>query len=294
MSILTTFEAVPGRLLSLYEVLFHRESGMDEAVLEASSTPKSLRTAETTQLYSGPYSEARNMGMIEVAGGKVRLTDEARCGGKAKGDHEKHFRMFLRRVLFDPERAKEAQQGKFLLAISWFLTQNPLAPIKFSEPVVDQINAQIENGARELELQTPAHSQNLLYWARYLGFATMVGTEETSGRRVIPDPYRAIGEVLDEVFNGENELDTADFLGRLSSIYPCLETGRSREEFSKILEKSRHSEADPLSVATSLALQRLEDQQRITLSTPPDSLPVLLDFGLRQRRVSRIELRSAS
>lgn len=294
MSILTTFEAVPGRLLSLYEVLFHRENGMDESALEASSTPRSLRTTETTQLFTGPFSEARSMDMFEVDGGKIRLTDEARCGGKPKGDHEKHFRMFLRSVLFEPERSKEAQQGKFPLAMSWFLTQNPLTPTKFSEPVVDQINEEIENGARVLELQTLAHSQNLLYWARYLGFATMFGTEETSGRRVIPDPCRAIEDVLDEAFDGSSELDTSQFLSRLAGIYPCLETGRSREEYSNLLKNGSDNEADQLSIATSLALQRLENRQKINLSNPPDSSPMLLNFGRQQRRVSRIKLRSVS
>ena len=298
MSVLTTFEAVPGRLLSLYEVLFHRENGMDEAVLEASATPRSLQTNDTTQLFSNPYSEARNMGMVETDGTKVRLTDEARCGGKPKGDHETHFRLFIRRVLFEPERAEKAQQSKFSLALSWFLTRNPLTPIKFSDPVVDQINEEIENGARELELSTPANSQNLLYWARYLGFATMYGVrgdlDGTSGRRAIPDPCKAIEDVLDEVFDGPGVLEVRQFLQRLSAIYPCLESGRTREELTFLLKASRDSDENQLSIATSLALQRLEDRQKVTLSTSPDSSPVILDFGSRQRRVNRIELRSAS
>ena len=238
------------------------------------------------------------MGMVVTDGTGVRLTDEARCGGKPKGDHETHFRLFLRSVLFEPERAKKAQQSKFALALSWFLNTNPLTPIKFSEPVVDQINEEIENGARELELSTVAHSQNLLYWARYLGFATMYGVsgdpDETSRRRAIPDPCKAIEEVLDEVFDGLSELETRHFLQRLSAIYPCLETGRTREELAYLLKTNQNSDEDQLSIATSLALQRLEDRQKIALNTSPDSSPVILDFGLHQRRVNRIELRSAS
>lgn len=298
MSVLTTVEAVPGRLLSLYEVLFHQENGMDEAVLEASATPRSLRKSDTTQLYSNPYSEARNMGMVVTEGTKVRLTDEARCGGKPKGDHETHFRLFLRHVLFEPERARKAQQSKFALALSWFLNTNPLKPTKFSDPVVDQINEEIENGARELELSNAAQFQNLLYWARYLGFATMYGVsgdlDETSRRRAIPDPCKAIEDVLDEVFDGLRELETRQFLQRLSAIYPCLETGRTREELAYLLNASRDSDENQLSIATSLALQRLENRQKIILSTSPDSSPIILDFGSRQRRVNRVELRSAS
>ena len=298
MSILTTFEAVPGRLLSLYEVLFHRSSGIEEAALEASATPRSMRTNDTTQLFSSPFSEARNMGMIEADGTKIRLTDEARCGGKPRGDHEKHFRMFLRSVLFEPERAKSAQQDKLLLALSWLLAQNPLTPIRFSEPVVDQINEEIENGARELELSTVSHSQNLLYWARYLGFATIFGASgdlnDSSGRRAIPDPYVAIDEVIDEIFDGSGELETLQFLKRLSAILPCLETGSSREEFKRLCGKCHENDDSHMSMATSLALERLEDHQRIVMSHSPDSSHMILDFGQRQRRVNRIELRSAS
>ena len=212
MSVLTTFEAVPGRLLSLYEVLFHQEKGMDEAILKASATPRSLRSKDATQLFSNPYSEARNMGMVVTDGTKIRLTDEARRGGKPKGDHETHFRLFLRSVFFEQERSNKAQQSKFALALSWFLTRNPLTPIRFTDPVVDQVNLEIENGARILELSTASNSQNLLYWARYLGFATMYGVsgdlDETNARRAIPNPCKAIEEVLDEVFNSPGELDS--------------------------------------------------------------------------------------
>lgn len=297
MSVLNTFEAVPGRLLSLYEVLFHRENGMEESVLEACATPATLRKTEKTQLFNSPFAEARNMGMVQIEDGRVRLTKEARGGGKPRGDHEKHFRLFLRGVLLDPDRAEAAQQGKFLLALSWLLTRDPLKPIQFSLPFVDAINEEIEDGARALDLSTPSHSQNLLYWARYLGFATIFGGgsggDDASSRRAIPDPCRAIAEVLGEVFDGPGALAPPQFLERLSAIYPCLEMGRSRETFLNLRKAGRDHYDTKLSIATSLALQRLANQQKLILSNPADAAAVILDFGVRQRRVSRIEPGSA-
>ena len=49
-----------------------------------------------------------------------------------------------------------------------------------------------------------------------------------------------------------------------------------------------------LSIATSLALQRFVDRQRLSMTSVADAASRILDFGSREERVSRVALRDAA
>lgn len=301
MSIVTTAQAVPSRLFAIYASLFESDSGEIKDRIEAWATPPSLsgRGADddgesTTTLFSNTLQEARRIGLVEDVDDKLRLTADAR-GVKNGHDSEVYFLDFMRRTLFDPARAVETQQAGFMIALAWFLSSNPLRPMNFSEAPQVGMRAQIGDHASKTELTSLNRYQNFLYWARYLGFATIVGgrdADDQNARRVIPDPVRAIEGALPAIFAESNELPIEQFLTRLSGVFPVFETGSVREAYEAMRLVPVPDLGQRLSVTTSVALQRLADRQRITLTSVADAPARILDFGSREGRASHVALRT--
>ena len=303
MSIITTAQAVPSRLFAIYAFLFDSVSGEVKDRIESWSTPPSLsgRGADedgesSTTLFSNSLQEAHRLGLIEEADGKLRLTADAREGGRKGGDSESCFRGYLVRTLFDPARAIETRQAGFMLALAWFLSGNPLEPMNFSRPPQNVLKKLIGENASKTELTALNRYQNFLYWARYLGFATIVGRRDASdsnSRRAVPDPTRAIEAQLPAVFADDTELPIEQFLIRLAVIFPVFEKGSVRQVYDEMLKNPPAESTHRLSIAISIAIQRLANRQKIGLDTVSDAPARVLDFGVREARVSHISLKGA-
>ena len=305
MSIITTAQAVPSRLFAIYSSLFDSENGEVKERIESWATPPSLGSrggdedgVSSTTLFSNTLQEAGWLGLVEDADGKLRLTADARGGGKrGGGDSEDYFRDYLKRTLFDPARAAETQQAGFMLALAWFLSANPLKPMGFSEGPQIALKMEIGDHASKTELTSINRYQNFLYWARYLGFATIVGgrdTDDSNSRRALPDPMRAIEAALPAIFAEDFELPIEQFLTRLAALFPVFEKGAIRQDYDAMRLNPPADAARRLSIATSLALQRLADRQMITLNIVADAPARVLDFGVREGRVSHVSPKGAA
>src|ERR1700729_2481825 len=106
MSIVTTAQAVPSRLFAIYAALFDSENGEVKDRIEAWATPPSLSGRggdddgeSTTTLFSNTLAEARRIGLVEEVDEKLRLTADARSGGKKGRDSETYFLTYMRRTL---------------------------------------------------------------------------------------------------------------------------------------------------------------------------------------------------
>lgn len=294
MSIITTAAAVPSRLLSIYAALAESENGQPRDRIEAWSTPPSLSTRAgggdeeegSTTLFSTALQEAIHLGLVEVVDDRLRVPAEARGTGR-KGDREDEFRSYVMRTLFDPPRAAQARQDGFMLALAWFLTKSPLRPLSFSEPPQNLLRADLGDRAEGIEIGNLNRYQSFLYWAWYLGFATIVGDGVV--RRALPDPARAIAAVLPTVFAEQAEWPIDVFMARLSAILPVFEGGSVRQELEAMRLTPTTESADRLSPATSIALQRLADRRRIALAAVADANPRrILDHGVARGLVTHV------
>ena len=299
MSIITTVEAVPSRLFAIYSTLFDNKNGVVKERIQAWATPPSLSKSSSeegggssTKLFVNSLQEARRLGLVEEEAGRLRLTVDARGGGRRGHDSESHFRNYLARTLFVPTCATETRQTGFMYALAWFLSTNPLKPMKFSEDPSFAIKRKIGENAKMTECTTLLNFQSFLYWARYLGFATFI--DIANSRRAIPDPMRAIEAVLPTVFASDMELATEEFLTRLTEIYPVFEKGNIRESYYEMLLYPLPDAASRLSIATSIALQRLADRRKIALISKADAPARILNFGVRESRVSHVRSRGTT
>ncbi|WP_280960183.1 protein DpdG [Aquabacterium lacunae] len=295
MSIVTNFQAVPNRLFCIFAAVAESENGLLRDQLESWATPPSLsrrgandEDGGTTELFSNSLAEARRLGLIEDDGERLRVPLRADTSARRKSDLEADFLSRVREVIFDPQRAAAAGQAGVLYALAWFLTKNPLQPVSFSDAPQEQLRKDLGEFAAKADLGSTSSFQNLLYWARYLGFATVAGDGGT--RRAFPDPTRAIGTVLDQILVINEWIEIDVFLSRLAGIYPVLEGGVVREELES-MRSAPPATDDRLSIASSLALQRLVDRGSILLDTLADAKKArILDFGSTTKRVSHVQI----
>jgi hypothetical protein len=304
MSIMTTWEAVPSRLFSLYASLCDVPSGEVREKFEAQATPASLRNKSeeeevvATNLFSNALREALAIGLVETSEDKLMITERARSFANADKNREQSFRRFMIDTLLDEDKARSTQQACFMATLAWFLTKSPFRPTGFKADPTRDIKEDLGDRVAKTDITAVSDYQNFLYWARYLGFATIVGGRDSEGGRdgryVIPDPLEAIEQVLPIIFSGQGEVPIEQFMSRLAAIFPVFEGGSVRQDMIRGPDAARTGAAGTtLSKATSIALQRLEGLQVITLRTDADAPVVILDLGRSERRVSHVGRKAA-
>lgn len=285
MSIITTFEAVPNRLFTLYATLADTNNGVPPERLASWATPSTLSGAGETKLLSNTLLEAKRLKLVAEVDGRLRVGETVvRTKGRG-GNREEEFRNYMNGLLFSKERAEQSGQGGFAVALAWLLSCDPRRPLVFKQAPQNLLRNDLGDLFEQSELGNDSSYQNLLYWARYLGFAVIVGVGDT--RWVIPDPSAAIANAMPRVFNDRKTLDIDPFMKKLSGILPVLEDGAVRN----LVEGSRDTpsaDTDNLSISTSLALRRLADRGDLVLDSVADARARIMNFGGDTRRVSKV------
>lgn len=305
MSIMTTWEAVPSRLYSLYASLVDTPQGEDRTKFEAFSTPSSLRNKSEEEevtppnVFNNALREAIAIGLIEIVDDKVRTTDRASLYAKTAPSKEQAFRKFMHDVLLDDGRAASAQQSSFMATLAWFLTKSPFKPTNFKSDPNEELKADLGDKRADTGISVIADYQNFLYWARYLGFATIIGGRDSEasrdGRYIIPDPLVAIRSAIPAIMRDQSEVGIELFVSRLADIIPVFEGGKVRQDMIRAPDRVRTGAiGTKLSQATSLALQRLETSQVLMLRRDADAPMLILDLGRTERRVSHVSRKAGS
>jgi hypothetical protein len=290
MSIVSVAEAVPNRLMAIYGALLARSGGETRERLREQMAPPSLRGGrdnQSTAIFDASLREARAIGLVTEDGGNLTVPPEAQP--KPRQGEEEAFRAHVLRVLCDEALADETGQSKVAPAIAWLLMQDPLRPLPWNENPLPTITRQLADG-EFLDLGNASRLQTLAYWARYLGFARLVGAGQLY---IVPDPHDAIERFLPSVFDIGQTLRASEFRKRLADGCPLLESGsvRARVEQQASDEVGRaHSQR--LSRSTSLALLRLESSRQIELQQRSDAEVSLLDLGTSERRFSHVVSKS--
>lgn len=294
MSVITTVEAVPSRLRAFYAFFRGRPKGEDAARVEHMLSPAPLRQpgkneeaegdeAGRANVYRNSLREALNLKLLEEEGDRLRPT------GIVSGEATSLDEQFLRWVeprLLDPAQAAVYEQRSVAYALAWLLMQSPLLPIPFAQNVATRIKREFSEEADAFDLTSKERFQNLAYWAKYLGYATLL-----QDRCVVADPTLAMKRLLPGVFTHHTELRVDDFFRALAALVPVFEEGVIREELEGRSESQRGRAASQrLSGSTSLALRRLSDAKIVELRELSDAGVRILDLGDVQQRVSHIAL----
>ena len=247
---------------------------------------------------------ARELGLVTIEGNDIRLMPEAR---KPAGDSVEAMTSYIRcRVLAPELNTAEwgSQKGARDLtnALAWFL-QYPAsaAPTAYEGGKRNAAELQTADFGRRHAAGRDADEEGdgtagwpiandtrwrtFRRWACSLGFCWLSPSGD-----LVPDPTRAVREVLPDVFAGAKMLDGPAFIHALGRSFPVMETGEYRE-FVNAHRVGPHKADGRLSSATSDVLRRLEADGSVRLEDRADAVKLTLSDGTA---VSHIGLEAMS
>lgn len=237
-------------------------------------------TAGASTIASAVIAEMEALGLASInPKGNLALERRIFAAFDEAKESADGLRPILRSMLTGEKPADDGKQSDVRDALAWLLVQDPFRPLAKAGQHGNLLRQQLDGADSLLTgIGNDSRYQNLLYWARYLGFANWI-----SGDSVLPDPTAAISELLPVVFEGTERLRTGEFLARLSSACEIFEGSSARESIEERVRDGRRQDHH-LSRSTSLALIRLDRQEAIALGEDADAEAWILDLGPVQRR----------
>lgn len=288
MSVVTTVEAVPSRLRLIFEYFIGKSQPESFERVEGLMSPPALRHGadaadgdNPANLFRNTLREAYAMKMLEECDGKLRFPDPP--VDKKRKDIDALFIDWVEPRLLASDASATFQQENVAPAIAWLLMQSPLRPLSFGDNYAGLIRQQLGENSDIFDLTNKERFQNLAYWARYLGYCTLIGA-----RAVVADPSGALARWLPRVFAGEDEMTIDNLIRELAQRVPVLEEGVIRRRIEDAAIDTARRDPQRLSQSTSLALKRLAERGRIAFKDLSDAQNRILDLGDRTQRISHV------
>lgn len=304
MSVLNNFPAIPSRIAIACEYLhFLGAKGDLRDSVERQLSPLKKAESDETESSDGKtdgrtissfvIDELLKLGLSSLDEQRVlRLDNNYLSMDVSEGHWAESLRQVLLTKMVFPEQAEKSDQASMPDAISWLLIQDPYGRLPFSG------GAHAELIVRQLGQQDPLRTaignnqrfQNLIYWARYLGFAERVALKigGSAVDMIVPDPTEALARIMPGIFMGQRELPIQAFLQRAAEFCPVLDGGSARVGLEERLLEGFEPKVRCLSRTMSLALFRLQARNVLKLEKPSDAHAWLLDLGKAQESVSHV------
>ena len=200
MSIVTTVEAVPSCCSRSMRPV-DSENGEAKERIEAWATPPSLsdRGADedggsSTKLFVNSLHEARRLGLVEEVDDKLRLTLDARGGGKKGQGQRGLFPQLSMRRHYSIRHGLPKPNKPVHARLAWFLSSDPLRPMSFSE-------APNFASRQKSAIMPKTELNSSITRTSYIGHATLDLRRSLAARcrglvAPIPDPVNAIEVAL--------------------------------------------------------------------------------------------------
>lgn len=309
MSVITNLPVVPNRLYLLLKQLANQPKGIGREQLSEMINPPSLMRNKKTNIFSEVLSEAMRIGLVMEIANETGEKCLQLASDIQNMDELGFIRLMEQRLLQDSANPSW-NRGRFPEALAWLLMQDPLRPLVWDKNVRLMVEGDVGEESESFELTNKARFQNLVYWARFLGYAVKLGFTPTelsddvdvdedesqtadqdaakATAYVLPDPTVAIVRHLPAIFGDKSQLSVSDFIQAWAPLLPVLEGGVIREALEQQTRFELARRVETLSRATSLALRRLAQRRVIALQTLSDANIYLLDYGREASRVSHI------
>lgn len=280
MSLITTVEATPGRVLGSFRYLV-AYGPLTLENLAGQLWPVSTRSERAN------FDRALRLEMIES--GLIEETEEglnlsSRLPEIIKKDPdtaEKHLPTVITDlVMSGPERNRD-----LAYALAWYLSLDPR-----NAPGDDMgaLNQAEKDGVKDLiNVTSDATYGQFEDWVKYLGFGWLLPASVDGSRvQLIPDPTQYLRLILTEILpNVGRPMAITDFRRKLAERAPVFEGGYLRDDIDS--RTGRLLNTGEIAPTTALALLRLADEGVIELTTPSDAGVHILPFG-ESSRVSYI------
>ncbi|MFO1431286.1 MAG: protein DpdG [Candidatus Competibacteraceae bacterium] len=309
MSVITSFPVVPNRLHLLLRQLARSPTGLLRDKLMEEMNPPSLAKGKKTNIFTSVLGEAMRLGLVVETSTEKGEKSLQLAPGIQNLDNEGFIRLMEQRLLQYPGE-ESWDRGRFPEALTWLLMQDPLRPLVWDNNVRFTVENDLGEESEAFELTNKSRFQNLVYWARFLGYAVKLGFSATElsdeadvdedesqavdsnvakvTAYVLPDPTTAIARHLPTIFRAESQLSVSEFLKAWAPLLPVLEGGAIRKMLEQLARPELVRQVQTFSRATSLALWRLAQRRVIELRPLSDAEMYVLDYERNKNRVSHI------
>ncbi|GIV03593.1 MAG: hypothetical protein KatS3mg015_2423 [Fimbriimonadales bacterium] len=284
MSLLTSAEVVPSRVLGIYRHLLAAKEPLSRDTLGARVWPRATRKTEGEQQ---PFTDINIREMLKL--GLLAETEEGMLMPHpslpeiARGDDIEGATEALPDIIADLVFKGNDSNHDLAYALAWYLTQDPLNAPGDRDSVPNAAREQNVDGLTGLT--NDVRYGNFRDWACYLGFAWQV--HDGRGDRLQVDPTRYLERQLPRLLpEAEKAVPIAAFVSILSGHCPAFEQGTFRREIEA--HSGRETPAEQLSAATSMALFQLSAKGEVSFEARSDTESLLLTFGALQRRVTHL------
>lgn len=272
MSLITTVEATPSRVLGMFRYLV-AHSPLPLEKLAGQLWPKSTRSSNAN------FDNALRLEMIEAG-----LLEESDEGLKPHSNlpkaliantdaAEKHLPEVIADLIM-----KGGQRNRDLAyGLAWYLSLDPRNAPGDDAVVIAQSRS---DGVEDLI----SVSSNATYgmfedWTKFLGFGWLLPPVENGTKmRLVPDPTQYLRWILPKLLPAEGKpMAIGDFRKKLAEIAPVFEGGALREEVDA--RRGQTLNDNQIAPTTAYALLRLVDEGAIELTAPSDAPVHNLPFG---------------
>lgn len=282
MSLITTAEAAPSRLLGLFRYVASRSLTEEQA--EEAVWPKGVRSSEGK---FGPEvrREMLELGLVELREGNLLPHPQVPSSAVKTSDHQVDEIALAIALLV---MGSSERNHDLAAAIAWFLGLDPLSATGTKGSVLSQISeAGLKDSTRVTSDVTYGQFED---WCRFLGFSwKMPSIGSASEERFIPDPTAFLRRFLPALLPEVGvEVRLREFCENLASEAGVFEGGVHRKRVESAIGLSRPP--NHLSRSTSLALERLSAEGVIEMSAHSDAEVHVLEYGnTRVSHISRLE-----
>ncbi len=269
MSVLKTGLAHPSRMRGIFRYLLHVKGQSEKVeVLERIVSPDKLVEGKSTPrpMFNDALRESIKCGLLVKEDNAIAINPNLSEDAKNPELGDKLLPDTLTNLLFASENEDEEDFGR---VCAWYLAQDIYDAPGNGKEVETRVSEQ--KVGEFLKMSSDRLFVQMDDWMCYLGFVWHHGL---GGKTVtVPDPSIYIKRNLQDLFAGQEEITTKDFITRLATKCPLFETGKFREEVeSKIGRRSPNH----LSTGTAFALFRLQDEGYIKLDRKSDADLMLL------------------
>ena len=160
MSIISNFTAEANRLEMLIKYLKSTKKQYSKQELEDVFSPSSARGSSS--VFKEVYTVLEALGLIKVDNDSVKLNLPV---------VKQSILLTIRDAVFNKEFLK---RDDFSLTLAWFLTQNSIKSLHWSDNVTNTVSSDLNDDYLELDLTNNSRWQHFGYWCIYLGFATKI------------------------------------------------------------------------------------------------------------------------
>ncbi len=274
MSIISNVTAEPNRLEMMLAYLKSTKRQYTKQELEDIFSPSNGRGGSS--VFREVYTVLESLGLVKIEDDLVKIN---------LPNKKQTIEKTIKEAIFNKDFL---ERDNMAFAIAWLQTQNSIKSLNWSDSIGNVVKSDLNDEYQELDLTgtDATRWKHFGYWCIYLGFATKIYVAEKT--YICPDPTNAISMELKKIFTKTKELTIKDFLISLSTILPVLEQGQVRKKINESIREGLQLSENTLSIATSLALLRLQEQQKIKLEHKSDADSVSIQNGRNNEIISHI------